>query len=294
MGNDLVFVCPGQRALETRTRLRELAVDVRHGIMEVGRGHGRERVDLDVLAAALKVSAASSRRLAPGSRRLARDRPRTGPTWSSAASLIARRKGAGRSRRAKHKRESAADTVAAANTTRPATGASSHPINTEAPITTAAASVKRKAPASDPNGTRLMSLTLRRRNRKSSRRAYRAIRIPYGGRAQEPAATPRNHSGRRRRPFRHGRCRRVPRRPGVTKREDLPDRSRPWSAPSMIPNAGRRIVPEPIDRFRVRDRPHRQLLCSEYRRVQVVRRACQCERVYLRRSLTSSPRPRPP
>ena len=45
-----------------------------------------------------------------------------------------------------------------------------------------------------------MSVTLRRRNRKSSRRAYRAIRIPYGAGAQEPAATPRNHSGRRRRP----------------------------------------------------------------------------------------------
>ena len=27
-GNDLVFVCPGQRALEARTRVRELAVDV--------------------------------------------------------------------------------------------------------------------------------------------------------------------------------------------------------------------------------------------------------------------------
>jgi hypothetical protein len=53
-------------------------------------------------------------------------------------------------------------------------------MNTEAPITTAAPSVKRNAPASDPNAARLMSLTLRRRNRKSSTRAYRAMRIPYG------------------------------------------------------------------------------------------------------------------
>ena len=52
--HDLVFAGPGQRALEAGTRLRKLAVDVRHGVVHVRREHGREHVDLDVLAAMLK------------------------------------------------------------------------------------------------------------------------------------------------------------------------------------------------------------------------------------------------
>ena len=53
-GHDLVFACPGQRTLEAQTRLRQLAVDVRHGVVDVGGEHGREHVDLDVLTAGLK------------------------------------------------------------------------------------------------------------------------------------------------------------------------------------------------------------------------------------------------
>jgi hypothetical protein len=45
---------PRPASARGRTRLRDLAVDVRHGVVDVGREHGREHVDLDVVTTVLK------------------------------------------------------------------------------------------------------------------------------------------------------------------------------------------------------------------------------------------------